>query len=68
MFKTPFKDQVGPDKVPTRGSGGGTYDSEPGLPSGTPGRSGGLLPEKHRDPITPKVPGFVAPDQKDFKW
>jgi len=54
-FKTPFKDAVGPAAVPTKGSGG-TYDSEPNLPGGLPGRDGGLLPELHRDKIEGKPP------------
>lgn len=56
-FKTPFGDAIA-TSVPTKGSGG-TYDSEPNLPSGMPGRDGGMLPEKHREEISAKVPGFV---------
>jgi hypothetical protein len=44
---SPFKDAVGADSVPTRGSKGGEYDSSE-VPD-TPGRSGGLYPELHRD-------------------
>lgn len=47
MYKTPMKDQVGVDSVPTRGTKGGEYDSQE-APE-TPGRDGGLIPELHRD-------------------
>lgn len=56
-FRTPFDDAAA-DHVPTKGSKG-AYDTEPNLPEGLPGRTGGLLPEKHRDDIPAKVPGFV---------
>jgi hypothetical protein len=54
----PFVDAV-EKMVPKKGSGGGVYDHEPNLPEGMPGRSGGELPEKTRDPIAPDVPGFT---------
>jgi hypothetical protein len=55
MFRTPFKDSCD-DKVPTKGSAG-TYDNEPNLPSGMPGRTGGMLPEKTRDShMSPRSP------------
>jgi len=66
-FTTPFKDNCGYDHVPT--SGAGSSSSEPNMPSGTPGRSGGMLPEKIRDTaVTPKTPGWVSPDNTDLKW
>jgi hypothetical protein len=65
MINTPFKDACG-DMVPTRGASG-TFDSEPSLPTGMPGRSGGLLPEKHRDTaVTPKSPTWVSPDHMSY--
>lgn len=61
-FETPFKDTVGVDKVPTSGSAGSS--SEPHLPEGMPGRSGGMLPEKVRDShISPKMPTWKNPGE-----
>lgn len=65
-FRTPFSGTVGVDKVPTSGSAGSS--SEPNLPEGTPGRSGGLLPEKLRDShVTPKSPEWKNPGEA-FKY
>lgn len=47
-----FKDAV-EKKVPTTGPG--RYSGAEQLPSGLPGRSGGLLPEKSYDDIAGKV-------------
>lgn len=49
-IQTLFKDAV-VKSIPLKGSG--TYDSEPNLVSGMPGRSGGYLPEKTREQIAP---------------
>lgn len=46
-IKTPFTDAIEKSPVPTKGSGGGSYDSQE-VP-GSPGRDGGLIPELHRD-------------------
>jgi len=45
--KSPFKDAIESNPIPTRGSKGGQYDSSE-VPD-TPGRSGGMYPELHRD-------------------
>jgi hypothetical protein len=68
MIKTPFTGTVGPGMVPTKGSNG-VFDSEPGLPAGMPGRTGGLLPEKHRDTAVPGVTPKPLPDASgSFVW
>jgi hypothetical protein len=66
MIKTPFSDACGYGSVPTTGAN--SSSTEPGLPAGMPGRTGGLLPEKLRDTaVSPKMPGFSAPDKTDLK-
>ena len=62
---TPFKGTVGRSEVPKRGSSG-TYDKEPHFPGRA--RTGGMLPEKLRDDITPKTPGFISPNKTDMIW
>lgn len=64
-IKSPFSDAIA-SKVPMKGSKG-VYDHEPHLPAGMPGRSGGVLPEKTRDDITPKVPSWQDPGST-FIW
>lgn len=63
-FKSPFKDAV-ETRVPQSGRNVGA--PEPNLPEGMPTRDGGMLPEKLRDPITPKKPSFVNPGES-FKF
>lgn len=65
MYKTPFTDNVGVDSVPTKGTGGGQYDS-PEVPGG-PGRDGGLLAELHRDDVggDPSTSGPYSTPFKD---
>lgn len=58
-IKTLFEDAV-VKNISTSGGGGAT--SEPGLPSGLPGRSGGGIPEVVRDKITAK-PGNRVPGE-----
>lgn len=66
-FDTPFKDNCGVDSVPT--SGPQSTAPEPGLPSGMPTRTGGLLPEVIRDTTTvPKAPGWLDVKDTNFKW
>jgi hypothetical protein len=59
-INSPFKDACNHD-VPR-----GSAVPEPNLPSGMPGRTGGLLPEKNRDNTIPKVKGYKEVG-KDFK-
>lgn len=61
MYKTPFSDAIEKSPVPTRGTNGGQYDSEE-VPGG-PGRTGGTLPELHRDNFSGKPGGntFKSP-------
>ncbi len=42
-YQTPFKDTVGDNSVPVKGSGSGSYDT-PCVPD-TPHREGGMYPE-----------------------
>lgn len=65
MYKTPFKDGIAGDPVPTTGSKGGSYDS-PEVPGG-PGRDGGLLPELHRDGTVTGSPSTSGPYKTPFK-
>ena len=65
-IKTPFTDRIEKSPVPNRGSHGGQYDSSE-VPN-TPGRTGGLYPELHRDGAitgTPKSDGPVKSPYKD---
>ena len=58
---TPFKDSCS-KTIPQRPA-----VSEPNLPSGMPGRTGGLLPEVLRDKnVTPKKPGWISPENPNF--
>lgn len=66
LYKTPFKDSVGVDSVPTKGSHGGKYDYNGNVPD-VPGRDGGLLPELHRDTTVSKDPGVSGPYKTPFK-
>ena len=63
MIKTPFTDQCGPAVVPKTGAH--SSSSEPNLPSGMPGRTGGLLPEKIRDTAISQVPKWVEVNKTD---
>jgi len=64
LIKTPFKDKIGVDSVPHRGTGPGTYDSSE-VPN-TPGRDGGLIPELHRDGHFSQ-PSHSGPIKSPFK-
>lgn len=66
MYKTPYKDTVGPDSVPKKGSKGGKYDTKE-VP-GDPGRDGGYLSELHRDTaVTSKSPSTDGPIKSPYK-
>lgn len=65
-FKSPFKDACD-HTIPTTGPG--NTHSEPNLPSGMPGRTGGLLPETIRDTNTVSgKPEWVSPKRQSFKF
>jgi len=49
MIKSPFTDAIEKNSVPTKGSTSGQYDSSE-VPGG-PSRTGGAIPELHRDNI-----------------
>ena len=68
LYDTSFKDAVGLDSVPKRGTSGGEYDSQE-VPS-TPGRdtSPNGLAELHRDTaVTTKSPSVSGPFKTLFK-
>lgn len=68
LYDSPFKDAVGKDSVPERGSKGGVYDSSEA--PGTPGRdsSPNALAELHRDTAaTSKSPSKSGPVKTPYK-
>ena len=63
IVNSPFSDHVGKDTIPYKGSNGGSYDSEPNLPSGMPSRktSPNGLPELYRDGGVEKASKLDSP-------
>ena len=65
VIKDLFKDAVGQDSVPVKGSGPGKYDFQE-IPD-TAGRDGGLLRELYRDTTVSAGPGVSGPVKDLFK-
>jgi len=70
MYDSPFKDHVGLDSVPKKGSKGGSYDNSVAETIDVPGRdvSPNGLAELHRDTAaTTKSPSTSGPYDTLFK-
>lgn len=63
-IKTPFSDAIEKSPVPTKGSSSGTYGGSE-VPGG-PSRTGGAIPELHRDNIAGS-PSTSGPLNTPFK-